>query len=231
MTTAPRALLATALLAIPLAAGRLAADDRLPRAVVVSGDGDIASEGGDTVVVPAPRVRIHRLDRRSRLGISLVDITPELRSHFGAPKDAGVLVGSVEKDSPAAKAGIEVGDVVTSVDGEKCESSGEIGRAIRGKSAGETVSLEVVRKGSSKKLTAKVEERPAGDREAELHGALGRDFGLDLSREIQRGLREARPEVWDFEFTPKREWKQLEEKIQGLERRIQELEGGGKKTP
>src|SRR5580765_8248340 len=104
MSTVPKALLATALFAIPLAAGRFAADDRLPRAVV-SGGGDIASTDGDAVVVQAPRVRVHRFDRRSRLGISLVDITPELRSHFGAPKDAGVLVGSVEKDSPAARAG------------------------------------------------------------------------------------------------------------------------------
>jgi membrane-associated protease RseP (regulator of RpoE activity) len=231
MSNASRALLAAALLATPLATGRLAAEDRLPRAVVVSGGADIASTDGDAVVVQAPRVRVHRFDRRSRLGISLVDITPELRSHFGAPKDAGVLVGSVEKDSPAARAGIEVGDIVTTVDGEKCESSGEIGRAIRGKSAGETVSLEVIRKGSAKKLTAKVEERPAGERETELHGALGRDFSRDLSREIQRGLREAGPEVWDFDFKPRREWKQLEEKIQGLERRIQELEGGAKKTP
>src|SRR5262245_15606747 len=44
------------------------------------------------------------------LGVQLIGITPELRQHYGVPKDAGVLVGAVEADSPAAKAGIQVGD-------------------------------------------------------------------------------------------------------------------------
>jgi hypothetical protein len=237
MTTAPKALFAALLLATPLT-GRLAADDQIPRAVVVSGGGDALDLEGDTAEVPAPpappRVRFHRFDGGgSRLGVSLVDITPDLRTHFGAPKDAGVLIGGVEKDSPASRAGLEVGDVVTSVDGEKVESSGRLGRTIRGKSAGETVALEVVRKGASKKLTAKVEARPESDRDSELQGFLGRDFGRDLSREIQRGLREARPYAWDFDHDGERvlvmprsrDLKQLEEKVQGLEKRLKELEG------
>jgi hypothetical protein len=217
MTTAPKALFAALLLATPLT-GRLAADD----------PGRLAADG------QPPRVRIHRFDGGgSRLGVSLVDITPDLRTHFGAPRDAGVLVGGVEKDSPASHAGLEVGDVVTSVDGEKVESSWRLGRAIRGKSAGEAVALEVVRKGASKTLTAKVEARPESDRDSELHGYLGRDFGRDLSREIQRGLREARPYVWDFDhdgermlvMPHRRDLKELEEKVQGLEKRLKELEG------
>lgn len=235
MFTAPKALLASLLLAAPLAAGTgtLKADDGLPQAVVVSGD-------GDTIEVQTPRalprVRVRRFDGGSRLGISLVDITPELRTHFGAPKDAGVLVGGVEKDSPASRAGIEVGDVVTSVDGEKFESSWELGREIRGKTAGDSVALEVVRKGASRKLTAKVEARPSkeSDADVELHGFLGRDFGRDLSREIRRGLRDVHPRafVWDMDHdgprvrvSPRRDLKELEEKVQSLERRLQQLEG------
>ena len=43
-------------------------------------------------------------------------MTQELRAHYGAPKDAGVLVAGVESESPAAKAGIQVGDIVTRAD-------------------------------------------------------------------------------------------------------------------
>jgi hypothetical protein len=237
MTTAPKALIAALLLATPLSTPRLGADDRTPRAVVVG-------EDGDTVEVQAlPRARVHRMGGGSRLGISLVEITPELRTHFGAPKDAGVLVGSVEKDSPASRAGIEVGDVLTAVDGEKFDSSWELARAIRGKSAGDSVAIDVIRKGASRKLTAKVEKRPDSDADVELHGYLGRDFGRDLSREIRRGLRDVHPRVdmdvrpfvreWDFDrdgdrirIGPRtRDLKALEEKVQSLERRLKELEG------
>ena len=42
------------------------------------------------------------------IGLQPVEMTPDLRQHFGAPRDAGVFVGSVEADSPAAKAGLQV---------------------------------------------------------------------------------------------------------------------------
>ena len=53
------------------------------------------------------------------IGVRPVEMTPDLRIHFGAPKEAGVFVGKVEKDSPAAKAGLQVADIVTTADGEK----------------------------------------------------------------------------------------------------------------
>ena len=58
---------------------------------------------------PAPRApRAPRLSG-GYLGVELVDLTPELREHFGAPRDVGVMVGRVEPGSPAARAGLEVG--------------------------------------------------------------------------------------------------------------------------
>src|SRR5688572_3678790 len=46
--------------------------------------------------------------KRAYLGVSLVDLTPELREHYGAEKDAGILVGSVEEGGPAEKAGVRI---------------------------------------------------------------------------------------------------------------------------
>src|SRR5687768_4011062 len=55
--------------------------------------------------------------KRAFLGVSLVDLTPELREHYGTDKNAGILVGSVEEGGPADKAGVKVGDIITSIDG------------------------------------------------------------------------------------------------------------------
>jgi len=103
----------------------------------------------------------HLLHLRGRgfLGVELTPIGPELRAHFGAPEDAGVLVARVVPDSPAAEAGIRVGDVIASVDGEHVSGAFEVARKVRGREAGETVTLEVYRDGRPQTLTVTVRER------------------------------------------------------------------------
>src|SRR6187401_1148817 len=60
---------------------------------------------------------------KGRLGVSVLEISPELRVHFGAPRDRGVLINTVRPDSPAARAGMAVGDVVTAVDGDPVDAA------------------------------------------------------------------------------------------------------------
>lgn len=93
------------------------------------------------------------------LGVRLTDLTPELRTHFGVPDDRGVLIARVEEASPAEEAGLAVGDVVTEVDGEPVESTWDLGVAVRRRSEGETVDLEVWRDGRALDFTATVRER------------------------------------------------------------------------
>jgi membrane-associated protease RseP (regulator of RpoE activity) len=93
------------------------------------------------------------------IGVRPVSMTPELRTHFGAPKDAGVFVGKVENDSPAAKAGLQVGDILTAADGEKIESKGDLVRAVRRKSDGDTVKLDLIRDRSARSLSVTVAAR------------------------------------------------------------------------
>src|SRR6185436_9833525 len=83
--------------------------------------------------------------KRAFLGVSLTDISPELREHFGAPKDSGVLVGNIEDGSPAEKAGVRVGDIIVAVDGKDVESSWDLRKALQGKKDGDTARIEVVR--------------------------------------------------------------------------------------
>ncbi len=65
------------------------------------------------------------------LGVEASSLTPELRSHFGAPEDAGVILSRVLADSAAQAAGLAVGDVVTRVDGEEITSANGLGRVVR----------------------------------------------------------------------------------------------------
>jgi len=99
------------------------------------------------------------LGGRTYIGVSLVNISPELREHFGAPKDAGVMVESVQNDSPADKGGIKVGDIVLSVDGKDVKSSGDLRAALRDKKDGDSVRLEVLRGRSRQTIVTTVKER------------------------------------------------------------------------
>jgi membrane-associated protease RseP (regulator of RpoE activity) len=78
------------------------------------------------------------------LGVQLVEVTSELREHLGAGEDAGVLVSKVLDGTPAEKAGILVGDLIVTVEGEEISNSVELRRALHGKT-GETFEIEVIR--------------------------------------------------------------------------------------
>jgi membrane-associated protease RseP (regulator of RpoE activity) len=79
-----------------------------------------------------------------RIGISTTELTKQLADYFGVTGGKGVLITSVSDDGPAAKAGLKAGDVITSVDGEPVESSGDVSRMINHKKDGE-VTLTIIR--------------------------------------------------------------------------------------
>jgi serine protease Do len=79
-----------------------------------------------------------------RIGVASTPLTDQLAAYFGVGERHGVLVTSVAADSPAAKAGLKAGDVITEADGEKIESGGELSRVINRKQEGD-VTLTVVR--------------------------------------------------------------------------------------
>jgi membrane-associated protease RseP (regulator of RpoE activity) len=103
--------------------------------------------------------------RRGFIGVGLIELTPELREHFGVKGESGVLVSKVEDGSPADKAGLKVGDVITGVDGEAIKSSWDISGKIRKLEEGEQAALEIVRGGRAQNVSVTVEKRdlPAFD--------------------------------------------------------------------
>lgn len=82
---------------------------------------------------------------RGRLGFGALEISPDLRRYFGAPADRGVLVNQLRADSPAARAGLRVGDVVVEVDTRAVDSVGDIVDAIATRKKGDAVALQVER--------------------------------------------------------------------------------------
>jgi membrane-associated protease RseP (regulator of RpoE activity) len=82
---------------------------------------------------------------KPRLGVMVMELTPELRTHFGAPDHSGVLVAHVEPGTPAAKAGVTVGDVLVDVRGHSIDDAGDVRAALASVGKGQPASLKLVR--------------------------------------------------------------------------------------
>ncbi len=177
--------------------------------------------------------------QRGFLGVHLVKLTKELRVHFGASEDAGVLVAKVVKDSPADKAGLKVGDVLVEVDGQKVKSTWKVQRIIAKKKAGEKSTLKVMRNKRERKLSASIELRkrpqvevsrflkwssPEGGEELEV------EFDLDEFNQAMEGFHldpfdpDMPGKVFKFhkiESDIEERMKKMEDKLKKLEEKLQ----------
>lgn len=164
--------------------------------------------------------------RRGYLGVGLVDITPELRTHFGAPDDAGILVSHVEDGSPADKAGIQVGDIITALDGKDVESSWDIRSRVRDLKDGEQVPLQIWRGGKAQTVSATIalRERPEFDMGPILMQGGDGEHGpmvvqIDRDKLLEGGMRTPMP------GGPRSAREaELEKRLKDLEKRLAELE-------
>lgn len=97
---------------------------------------------------------------RGWIGVQIQPVTPEIADSLGLKKAEGALVAEPQKDGPAAKAGIESGDVITAVNGTPVKDARELARTIGGFAPGNTVKLTVVHKGSDKELSLTLGQLP-----------------------------------------------------------------------
>lgn len=104
----------------------------------------------------------NRADAGGWLGIYSQSLTPELREGLDY-RGEGVLVNRVVENSPAERAGIEKGDVIVSVEQRAVDSPDELANIVRAQSAGETVSIRIVRDGERRTLEARLSARPGSD--------------------------------------------------------------------
>jgi serine protease Do len=97
---------------------------------------------------------------RGWIGVHIQAITPEIAESMGLKRTEGALVAEPQANSPAAKAGIVAGDVITSVDGTPIRDSRELARRIGTMAPGATVKLNVLSKGEEKTVTLTLGELP-----------------------------------------------------------------------
>src|SRR5690349_4386481 len=95
---------------------------------------------------------------RGRIGVQIQEMTKETADAFGLKNANGALVNNVEKDGPAAKAGVQSGDIILKVEGRDVHSSTELPRIITQIRPGTKVSLTVWRKGTTKDIPVVVAE-------------------------------------------------------------------------
>jgi membrane-associated protease RseP (regulator of RpoE activity) len=197
--------LSIALLFLATATSLLADPADVRRRTLIIKDGKILSNEGD-------------LFRRVYLGFSPLDVSSELREFLGAPKDGGgVIVQSVKEGGPSAKAGLRVGDIVTSIDGKAVESAWTVGDTLDDKKAGDTVRIEIVRNKARQTLVATLEERelPMKLRALDLPGLEGM-FG-------ENGPLQNLPQ-WRARVEAREGCGELQTRIKDLESRLKDLE-------
>ena len=145
---------------------------------------------------PAPTVETFEwstVTSRARLGVMVIGITSELRKHFGAAADRGVLVGRVEPRSAAEAAGLRVGDVIVEVRGEGVDTAGDVISALATVKQNDSVSIGVIRDRKPLTLTAKLTSPPTAGTDVAPPRWLD-DWFQDMRRHFDRPDRSDRPD-------------------------------------
>ena len=133
---------------------------------------------------------------RGFLGVNIQDLTPELAKEFKLDQAKGALVAEVTPGSPAEKAGIKSGDLVTSFNGKEVSDSRHLKLSVGACAPGSSVQVNVLRDGAPKALTVKVEALP-GDKLAKnstpddnngedaLHGVAVGDLDANTREQLR----------------------------------------------
>src|SRR6185503_9984064 len=107
---------------------------------------------------------------RGWLGVSIQRLTPELARSFGAKTAQGALISAVMDGEPAAKAGLQPGDIVVSVNGDPIAGPTELSEKIAALDPGTSVRLSTIRDGKERMVELTLAERQAGTPSAESGG-------------------------------------------------------------
>jgi serine protease Do len=134
---------------------------------------------------------------RGWLGVTIQPVTEDLATAFHLSGPYGALVTSVANDSPAKAAGIQTGDIIAGLDGQKLEDSRALQLKIMAMSPGTTVKLNVIRDGKARDIVVKLGEAPAnlgqsgrkGDGQSSvLRGISVTDLTPDVASQLPEGV-------------------------------------------
>ncbi|QDL99082.1 Do family serine endopeptidase [Rhodopseudomonas palustris] len=114
---------------------------------------------------------------RGWLGVQVQPVTAEIADSLGMKQARGALVDSPQDGSPAAKAGIKAGDVITAVDGKEVKDSRALARTISTLTPGSSVKLDVLHNGQSRTIDLTLAEMPGDHQKVADNGGAERDPG------------------------------------------------------
>lgn len=151
------------------AAGRLVG---INTAIISPSEGSVGGSVGIGFAVPVNLAR-HVMERliadgrvtRGYLGVSLKDLTPDLADEFNLPGQSGALVEDVMPNTPAQKAGLKSGDVITGINGRPVADANFLTLNISESSPGSTAALKILRDGQARNLNVILGVLPTSGRE------------------------------------------------------------------
>jgi serine protease Do len=141
----------------------------------------------DTVKSVISQLKEHGSVTRGWLGVQIQPVTQDIADSLGLKKAQGALVAQPQDGSPAKKAGIEAGDVITAVNGNEVKDARDLAKKIGALAPKETVKLSVLHKGSEKTISLTLGEIPntkqasASSEDSDSNGADFGKFGLALA--------------------------------------------------
>ncbi|BBO86089.1 DegQ family serine endoprotease [Desulfosarcina ovata] len=118
---------------------------------------------------------------RGWLGVGIQDLTPELAEYYGLKAKEGVLVTQVFDGDPAGKAGIQVNDVILSVDGKRVATGRELSSVIANTAVGHKTAIELIRDGRPKSLTVTLAKRDDDDKGLTTQSRDSEEMGIDVT--------------------------------------------------
>jgi serine protease Do len=105
----------------------------------------------------------------SWLGVTLSDVDAEKMRELKLSGEYGVVIENVSEESPAARAGLQKGDIIVSFGGERVRSVTQITRLVRETPAGRKVAVEIVRAGQARTVEVTPETRRARWATPDIH--------------------------------------------------------------
>jgi serine protease Do/serine protease DegQ len=127
---------------------------------------------------------------RGQLGVTTLSLTPEFRKSLGLAENAqGALVSQVAEGSAAARAGIEAGDVITSVRGQPIKTNAELRNTIGMLKVGDSIEIGLLREGKPRTITAVLREPAQLSDASAIHPSLAGAELIEASEDSAGGVR------------------------------------------